>query len=302
MRFGVDYTSRIAPAALKAAGVTFVCRYLAPPGQAFDWKRVSRSEVDELQAEHIAQVFVFESSAGRALDGHNAGVSDASMAKVELAALRRAFAPAYFAVDTDVPDFAPHLPDTPANARAKLGQVANYFEGAISVLGLSRVGAYGDFYVVRRLRWAGLAAFFWQTEAWSGGQWDGAHILRQENNGVPGRPTHIAGQSVDWNEVLDVDFGQWPRPSKPAPAPKPVPPPAPVPPVKPPHVPSGKPMSPFWVWVAWRDLGGDPKIRPVGIPHRIPLSWVYRYWLHQGMKTPLPKAVKAYLDKHLVSP
>ena len=81
----------------------------------------------------------------------------------------------YYSIDFDVPDYAPHLADTAANARAKLGPVAHYFDGIHCGRSRStRSDAYGGYYAVKRLLDAKLISRAWQTAAWSGGQWDSA--------------------------------------------------------------------------------------------------------------------------------
>src|SRR3954447_6953182 len=122
--FGVDYSagfSSATPSAVKRAGARFVCRYLSTPGNP---KNLTRGEARLHQAAGLQIVTVFETTAGRALRGRAAGIVDARAAIAQLAAVGGPKgAPLYFAVDFDAADHAPHLPDGPAHARAKLGPV-----------------------------------------------------------------------------------------------------------------------------------------------------------------------------------
>ncbi|GAB3943046.1 hypothetical protein GCM10027614_31110 [Micromonospora vulcania] len=99
--------------------------------------------------------------------------------------------PIYFSVDFD--------------ASASQQTVINaYFDGVASVLGRARVGAYGGYYVIKRLFDAGKIRWGWQTYAWSSGQWDSRAQLRQVKNGVT-----IGGADCDLDEAWAIDFGQW---------------------------------------------------------------------------------------------
>lgn len=201
MAEGVDYSwARPGGATLKAAGKSFAWRYLYADGQG--GKGLDRSEYDDLVAHGLEVVVGYESWAARALDGKQAGIDDARAAQAQLVALGLPTnMPIYFAVDFDVPDYAPRLSDGIANSRAKLGPVANYFDGVRSVLG-DRTGGYGGFWVIKRLFDAGLIKWGFQTYAWSGGQWDGRAHLRQYLNGQ-----NING-AVDLCRATAGNYGQ----------------------------------------------------------------------------------------------
>lgn len=230
----IDYsTARPSPSALRQAGVTGVLRYIgwdSVPGYSSIGKNITKGEADALLAGKIEIGLVFEYATTAALNGSNQGAADGKLATSQLTALG---APAgmtvYFALDWDVPDFSPNLPDTAANARVKLGPVASYFDG-IRAQNLSyEVGGYGGYYVIRRLIWAKLIAKGWQTLAWSGGQVDQAdpQVVLLQNLGAP----PLAGTDTDIREHAAVtgDWGQWPRPAGAIPAPSPSPAPAPSP-------------------------------------------------------------------------
>ena len=68
MIFGVDYSfGRPGAAALKAAGVKFVVRYVPYLGDG--GKGLKRPEAEELHGAGIPVALVYESTAGRALAG-----------------------------------------------------------------------------------------------------------------------------------------------------------------------------------------------------------------------------------------
>lgn len=180
--------------ALKRSGVRFVCRYIAPPGQSYDWKRVSKAEADAIKKAGLGLVLVFESSADRALGGAAAGRADGAFALAALADLGLHDSPVYFAVDFDVTD-------------AQAGAVSAYIGGAASIIGRGRAGVYGG---LRAVQAAGTACrYAWQTYAWSGGQWMPHAQLRQYQNGVT-----IAGLSCDRDRAMVDDYGQTTKPRR----------------------------------------------------------------------------------------
>ena len=199
---GCDYVSGPTPAQLKAAGMQFVCRYIAPPGTTYDWKRLRTTEAVGLHRAGLNIVLVFESSAKRATGGSVAGTQDA---KYALAELKRLGAPAgtvvYFACDFDAPDYAPKS----TSALKKLGPVAHYFDALNKGLGsAAKVGVYGGYWPVARLLNAGLVEWAWQTYAWSGGSWDHRAQLQQYANGK-----QIGAKSVDLDRAVHYPYGGW---------------------------------------------------------------------------------------------
>ncbi|WP_394826382.1 DUF1906 domain-containing protein [Pendulispora albinea] len=189
---GVDYAwARPSPGGLRGEGYTFAARY-------FSWlpngKVLSGGELSALANAGLDVVTVWEFDTGDALDGYNGGVRDANEALRQANGLGiPAGRPIYFAVDFD--------------ARAdQQGVINSYFDGAAAVLGRGRIGAYGGYYVIKRLFDAGKIAFGWQTYAWSGGQWDARAQLRQVQNGITaaGNPN-----CCDLNYAVANDFGQW---------------------------------------------------------------------------------------------
>lgn len=186
-RFGVDYAfSRPSLAALRSDGVTFVCRYLSKdPG-----KNLTPSEAHELSRAGIDIVVVWETTAGRALDGFAAGVLDAKTALLEAQHIGMpAGRPIYFAID-----FEAGHPET----------VEPYFRGVASVLGRGGTGAYGGIVPIAYLFDRGVIGFGWQTYAGSQGLWDHRAQLQQFSN-----DHSVGGASVDYDRSTQVDFGQW---------------------------------------------------------------------------------------------
>jgi hypothetical protein len=189
--FGVDYAwGGPSAAALKAAGVKFVVRYLSGGSS----KDLTASEKNAMLAAGIAVAVVWETTAGRALAGYAAGQADARAADAEAKRLGIPGIPVYFACDTDASNVNPYL------------------SGAASVVGKARTGLYAGYRPIKAAFDAGVIAYGWQTYAWSGGKWDARAQLQQYSNNRP-----LAGSTVDFCRNTATDFGQWPRPGKPAP-------------------------------------------------------------------------------------
>lgn len=205
---GVDYSwARPGGAALQQSGYGFAARYLSHD----TGKNISAGEANDLRTHDVDIVLVWESTASRALSGHDAGVQDAkdAAAQCELVGAPGAM-PIYFAVDFDA------TPGQQAN-------IDDYLRGAASVIGIDRVGVYGGFYIVQRCHDNGTAKWFWQTLAWSGGQqFSGNHIYQD------GRTDFNGGCDID--EAKQDNYGQWSKAGggQPVPAPSPAPTPAPA--------------------------------------------------------------------------
>lgn len=202
----VDYSySRPSPAALYAAGIRAVGRYLTDPGSGN--KGISQSEWDALTAAGLSVFFVWENGATAALLGHVQGVADAHHAQTNLNNLKGPSnsRPIYFAVDTD----------TTAAA------VRPYFEGVNSVIGVRRTGVYGSYNVCSDLYTAGLVSKKWQTSAWSNGRRLNTVDVYQYDVDTASNPVILAGAHVDRNRIYSSSYGQ--KSVLLAKAPKPVP-------------------------------------------------------------------------------
>lgn len=202
--FGVDYSSaRPSHAAMRTAGVRFVCRYIGSQvqGTGRSTKWLSPAEAASLHADGFDVVVVFETTANRADGGREAGLADAHTAVAELAYCGLpADLPVYFAIDFDT----------------TVGPlITAYFRAVAEVIDLKRVGAYAGYKVIKALFDAKLITYGWQTYAWSAGRWDSrTHIEQYSNN------RSVAGASVDYDRAMKTDFGQWPAKPLPKPAPK----------------------------------------------------------------------------------
>jgi hypothetical protein len=185
MTLGVDYPwTHPSPAALAAAGAEFAMRYLSTDHT----KNLTRAEADALAARGIWSGVVWETTAGRALNGWAAGAADARAAVGQAAACGMPDSrPIYFAVDTDT----------------TWDKVLPYFQGVASVLPATRVGVYGGIRIVAAAATSGLVDWYWQASAWSGGRWDPRAHIRQLGY------ITIGGVQCDRNESMAADYGQW---------------------------------------------------------------------------------------------
>ena len=185
---GFDYTERIDPAALKAAGCRVVFRYLSNPG----WpKNLTLAEARELHAAGIAIVLNYETTATFMLGGYGAGQECARSARAQAAALG---APSttriYYSADFDV-------------TAAQVSIVMAFLQGAASVDGAAEVDEYGGLRLAQAAAAAGMRP--WQTVAWSGGAWEPRDVARQT-----GEQRYVGGVQVDVNEIEDFGaLGAW---------------------------------------------------------------------------------------------
>jgi hypothetical protein len=198
---GVDYSfDHPTPSELAAAGMHFACRYVYPHSQQGGTKNLTKAEATALWAKHIDICSNFESWAARGDDGFAAGQADARAgARQHAECGGPAHAPIFFSVDFDT---------TASNYPG----VDSYFRGAASVLGLARVGAYGEYDLMKHLIDKGLVGrshtagkfYAWQTYAWSGGQYDERCAVAQDKNGQ-----RLGSGTVDYDSAHAADYGQW---------------------------------------------------------------------------------------------
>jgi hypothetical protein len=205
MAKGLDYSwGRPDLDEVKRLGYTFVARYAATTT-----KGITKTEADDIHAHGLGIVLVYESYAGRAKEGRIAGYADGRTALANAHAIGFPDSrPIYFAVD---------FPAIPADQFA----IDGYLNGAAAIIGASRVGVYGSYFVVNRCYRDRSASWFWQTCAWSTGLVSNhAHFLQYLNGQT------VGGARVDLNESKQPDFGAWvldskrfansPNPAKPA--------------------------------------------------------------------------------------
>lgn len=196
MSVGVDYAFNPHPSisAMKGAGVRFVCRYISTlPTNDANGKNLIPSECKALLGAGFKIVMVVEEGESMMLGGHSAGVAAAKHADAVVKALNMGDMPIYFAADFD----ATPAQQAPINA---------CLDGAAEVVGRKRVGLYGGYHVLKRAFDAGKCRYGWQTIAWSGGQWDRRAHIRQ------GLSFNLGGASVDHDQAMFADYGQFPRP------------------------------------------------------------------------------------------
>ncbi|MGH3598755.1 MAG: glycoside hydrolase domain-containing protein [Pseudonocardiaceae bacterium] len=193
---GLDYAGgRPGGAAIASAGYGFVCRYLSDGGTRLPGKLLTPPEYADLLRHRVAVVVNWETSAGRMKAGRAAGIKDAGDAAATAAGVGHPVdRPIYFSADFDA---------TPGDQVA----INDYLAGAASVIGPSRVGVYGSYYVCQRCLDRRTATWAWQTGAWSGGQREPRARIYQRIGTVT-----VGGVPCDVNEALASDFGQYPRP------------------------------------------------------------------------------------------
>lgn len=187
---GVDYAfSRPNIGQLAALGKVFACRYGGPGTSP---KHLTPAETQTLITAGIALVANAEGAADGMLGGYSVGVSWARSAEEHFARCGMpSDRPIYLSADFDV-------------TSSQWPAVREALRGAASVLGASRVGVYGGRHAIEWARRDGVAAWFWQTYAWSGGVWVPGNHIEQYLNGVP-----LGGATLDLDRALQNDFGQW---------------------------------------------------------------------------------------------
>lgn len=183
---GLDAESSPSAAAMLAAGFTFMARYLAPLPNP---KVLTPFEAARLSAGGVLLVSVFESTAGRALEGALAGAADVAVAVGQARACGQPEGrPIYFAVDV----------------AADPQRVLAYFQDVAMGSWPYTVGVYGDDRVVDTVMEAGFALWGWQTAAWSAGRiTPRAHVYQQAT------VVTVGGVRCDVDLAVADDFGGW---------------------------------------------------------------------------------------------
>ncbi|OBF29307.1 twin-arginine translocation pathway signal [Mycobacterium sp. ACS1612] len=212
----IDFTHRLVPPqAIKSAGFDGALVYVSElrPGADFDFKPVTREYADALRANglHIVSCYQYgkpgwptPSDYTRGFDG---GVADAKTAlRWHGAAGGPDTAPIFFSIDEDIDQ------DTWKSTAVQ------WLRGINSVLGVNRTGIYGHAqvcgwaigdHVIGRSTSPG-HWWAWQTRAWSHGERAPGAALYQSVVVTPSDPgVVLAGTSVDVDDVLAPDFGQW---------------------------------------------------------------------------------------------
>jgi hypothetical protein len=194
---GVDFSSaRPNVACLVREGKRFAIRYTHIGAKRA--KALTRAEALTLTDSGMRVVVVFEETAGHILGGAAAGTAAAQASKLmaEAAGIHKR-APHYFACDVD----------THAFTDADWAKCAAYLKACVAVLGKARVGLYGDYRAIRKLRQ--YVTWLWQTYAWSRDEdgvtvWEPGVHLQQYRNEV-----ELCGGGVDLDRALKPLYGQW---------------------------------------------------------------------------------------------
>lgn len=186
---GVDYAfSKPTPAALVAAGKRFACRYGYAGGST---KWLTAAEAHQLAAAGVWIVANVEGTAGglvRSAVGRDWALNGARFFEALGMPKDR---PVYLSVDFDC-------------TAAQWPQVRDALAAACQAIGRDRVGVYGSYNVCQWAARDNVAAWFWQTYAWSHGFWMNTAQLRQYRNGVI-----IGGADCDLDRAVVADYGQW---------------------------------------------------------------------------------------------
>ncbi|MEU5847427.1 DUF1906 domain-containing protein [Saccharopolyspora shandongensis] len=190
---GLDYSAGVPlAAAVKRADFDFVVRYVGTPGHR---KNITPAEYRDMTGAGVGVALVFENRAGDALAGRDAGARNAHAALEDANSFGwPADRPIYFAVDQDI------------TTESQMRTVVEYLHGAGDVLGVDRIGVYGEADVIDRAQRDGVARWFWQTRAWSRGRISPhAHVVQQTET------VRVDGVECDVNTTDRPDIGQHPR-------------------------------------------------------------------------------------------
>lgn len=203
----IDCVGHPTGAQVKAAGHCAVALYVGTPGRA---KAATRELVADYLGHGLELVLVYEDNVGTWRGGHPRGLADALAVRAHLDDLGVTWANVacvFHAYDSDVesPDFA-------LAEQYAAGVAAGY--GSVS-----RVGVYGSRALIKELLDHGTAGWAWAAAGWQYGHIDPRCVLEQEV-----LPVKVGGVSVDINQILTPDFGQYPAVNRPADAPDPSPP------------------------------------------------------------------------------
>jgi len=215
----IDFTQRLVAAdQIKSAGFDGAMVYVSElrPGADFDFKPVTREYADSLRAAglHVVSCYQYGKpgwpTPSDFTRGYDGGVADAQTAlRWHGAAGGPDSAPIFFSVDEDI------------DLDTWKSVAVQWLRGINSVLGVNRTGIYGH---SRACGWAigdgviGASTtaghrWAWQTKAWSNGEREPAAVLYQSVVVTPSDPgVVVGGVSLDVDEVLAPDFGQWDLP------------------------------------------------------------------------------------------
>jgi hypothetical protein len=181
---------------LKSKSVGVVGRYFS----AASWKRISKSEAQEIAAGGLQLFVIFENSGDPTLDS-DAGTSDAQLALQQAGVIGQPINSAiYFALE--------HLPNGYTNQ--DVPGVINYIQQVRAVLaGKYKIGAYSDGVILDALLTEGLIDYAWLSA--SRGFAGSAAFYASRRWALAQNPQidmNWDGLSIDLNETKN-DFGQF---------------------------------------------------------------------------------------------
>lgn len=186
--------------AMRAAGVTGLLRYLSWTGSRDTLgKVIHQPEYDQLRAAGFDLVLNWEFSASDWLGGASAGQAHAAEAVRQASALG-------YAAGCAIPGSA-DFNMTLSQWNTSCASYARAYSQGIRAGGYV-AGVYGPWDVLTWCQQLGGFGMFWQSmsTAWSGGrnahQWPGAHLWQR-------RSGFVGGFGVDFNDVLQADWGQY---------------------------------------------------------------------------------------------
>ncbi|OBF85837.1 twin-arginine translocation pathway signal [Mycobacterium sp. 852002-51163_SCH5372311] len=207
----IDFAERrIPPDEIKSAGYDGVVNYVSEsrPGANFEAKPLTSDYANALRAAglHIVSNFQYGKPGWSAPSdftrGYDGGVADAHAATaLHTAAGGPSSAPIFFSVDDNI------------DLDTWNSVAVDWFRGINSAMGVERTGIYGH---ARACGWAvrdGVIGhsttaghrWAWQTRSWSNGEREPTAVLYQ---GIINGPV-LGGITVDVDDVLAPDFGQW---------------------------------------------------------------------------------------------
>lgn len=180
---GLDYSAgTIAGAVIKAAGFSFVVRYVDSPAVGLSRKHITPDEYRELTSAGVDVYLVHEVATTDMLGGHDAGVAHARRARAGADWIGYpSGAPIFMACDM-------HL------TAAQLPAALAYVDGAVSVLG-DACGVYGFWELVDTCIAQRKGSWFWQAGV-SPDPTDPVHLWQRND-----KTTVVGGIACDINEL-----------------------------------------------------------------------------------------------------
>lgn len=187
----LDYSAGFPGAqAIKAAGYSGAVRYIGFPGRR---KCTTAAELADFTAHGIGMALVFEDTVTDWRGGFAAGQRAGQLARTHANSIGFPTGrPIYIAIDQDVV------------STGEFDTMLDYLRGANGPLGgPGMTGVYGETDVINRARAAGVAAWYWDTTAWSRGvKAPGIHLFQHVGT------VTVGGIGCDINDVLLPDWGQ----------------------------------------------------------------------------------------------